>query len=49
MASNDHGQVGGQGLTEFVDRYKRYMQQKEETNEFIRVRPIDIEAFQTLS
>ncbi|KAI4867194.1 hypothetical protein F4820DRAFT_414675 [Hypoxylon rubiginosum] len=36
MASNDHGQVGGQGLTEFVDRYKRYMQQKEETNEFIR-------------
>ncbi|KAI6085100.1 hypothetical protein F4821DRAFT_241558 [Hypoxylon rubiginosum] len=36
MASNDHGQAGGQGLTEFVDRYKQYMQQKENTHEFIR-------------
>ncbi|KAI1780669.1 hypothetical protein F4818DRAFT_396443 [Hypoxylon cercidicola] len=36
MASNDRSHLGGSGLTEFVDRYKQYMQQKENTHDFIR-------------
>ncbi|KAI1766840.1 hypothetical protein GGR53DRAFT_484578 [Hypoxylon sp. FL1150] len=36
MASDNNGRAGPQGLTDFVDRYKQYMQQKENTHEFIR-------------